>query len=599
MPPIFLLLLVLAFGQTPPAKADLPPVQTGHPALLLPDNAGLQKQIRLEAVGISLPELLARLSSFSGGTLDLQCNSSLAQQRVQLRLKDRPVSEVLDALADLFSGEWQKENTKTLRLAMKAEARHERESWWFHYLQERRKAILSLHEALFRSMVNKPTVFTPGINFSGSAEAAQDYTDRGRFFFLLPEALKHRIADSILEDDFSDIVRSSTDGGVVERLSFLPEAAQKILLHHPEFPSLEGACLQFKASSSDVSVTLIAKEKPPRLTTLSLPPVVTISSLAMPLDHRTLASLTEGMKHRIPEGWEPLVRAQQKRVWKNDPPTPEQKKLDLIGEGTPLAERHRPDVLSWIALKTEMEFIADDYSTVSSPLLLEQKKQPLKFSRDATLNLYAEAQDFSWKQRETSLYLIRSNRWYRDDEMEVPPLLMKRWLKRREEDRKNEPPPRSLAQIRRQLEWGVELTSQLTIFQIAYGLMFFVDEPGDVQKEAYNLDQPWQPFGDIAGSTLQHFHLIKFYSSLTKEQQNSLLDGRLSLQTLNEKQFSDALRLCPDLIGALNAPTPVLLKITALLEDSFGGGSLTFPSRERPFESLRLITVLAQPSKSE
>ena len=84
-----------------------PSIASGQVAAPVPpnlaDDVRLQRATDVNVTGIPLDELLAKLSN---GNLRLVAGRSCAAQKVQIRLKQRPLLNLLQALAQLLPGAW-------------------------------------------------------------------------------------------------------------------------------------------------------------------------------------------------------------------------------------------------------------------------------------------------------------------------------------------------------------------------------------------------------------------------------------------------------------------------------------------------------------
>jgi hypothetical protein len=215
------------------------------------------------------------------------------------------------------------------------------------------------------------------------------------------------------------------------------------------------------------------------------------------------------------------------------------------------------------------------------------------------LDYRALEQDMSWKKRPDSIYLFRNNRWYRDDYLEVPAPLLRRWLARQDPAGSGKKPDTAgtpTAQIRRlkeQMDREAEIVRALTPWQIANGLTHYVQEEGsrpfDPSKPAYT----WRPFQMVADSILSKYNTILFYASLNSAQRTALFEGRLPFGVLTPAQQQQAMYILPELQAFAGSPTsaPILLGVASeKLQAVLVAGDNPSPSLSVPLAAHIVIT---------
>jgi hypothetical protein len=227
------------------------------------------------------------------------------------------------------------------------------------------------------------------------------------------------------------------------------------------------------------------------------------------------------------------------------------------------------------------------------------------------LDRRADEQDMSWKRQADNIYLFRNNRWYRDDELEVPNTLLQRWMvefARQDHDRpqlafREAPLPHAYAQ--RVLNLRAEMVSMLTPWQLANGLKFFSYRPqADVKPLPFGPDGPPTlaamgahvrltraspaksrpepeprdiqfPFFALADTLLGDHNTLRFYAGLSEEQRTALLAGQLPYTGLDAGGQQMARYLAPMLPFALQqaqvSNQPVMLSLESRISGGFGG----------------------------
>ena len=142
-----------------------------------------------------------------------------------------------------------------------------------------------------------------------------------------------------------------------------------------------------------------------------------------------------------------------------------------------------------------MEYVCDYYSHGGYTMPEDQKKLPVKRPLATEMDEMAAKRDVSWKKDEDGITLIRNNRWYRDDNLEVPQPLLRRWFNALLQARRQETaaqaavpvvpqsPQERAAALKQNCDWAVEVYSTLTPWQIRNGLGLFQPEEKDLAPQ--------------------------------------------------------------------------------------------------------------------
>ena len=184
----------------------------------------------------------------------------------------------------------------------------------------------------------------------------------------------------------------------------------------------------------------------------------------------------------------------------------------------------------------------------------------------------AALHDMSWKQQAIGIYLFRSNRWYRNDLLEVPDTLCQRWMaelanqetQRRHKSWKTVWTPED---IRAQMDWEADIVSTLTLWQIGSGLEWLADENylASVGKSVPIPDvfpdmNKSFPLGFETTRILREYRTASFYAGLNREQRDALLTNRLPFAALSAVQQRQATAIAPRLRALIaENSTPILL----------------------------------------
>ncbi len=302
-----------------------------------------------------------------------------------------------------------------------------------------------------------------------------------------------------------------------------------------------------------------------------------------------------GMGQAAPPEWRQLADYQRGRVWPNTLP-----KLPR-DDGRP-----QPIVISraaqtdWLGEQGHMEYVSDYYCDYHCDSLSrsgyemppEQRKLPLRRPLATELDEMAAKRDVSWERDADGIVLVRNNRWYRDDSLEVPQPLLRRWFARLLQARRQEAaaqaavpvvpqtPEERMAAMKQDCDWAAEVSGALTPWQIRNGLALFQPEEKDLapqndateaklfEKLKHRVPQPggamlppgfdeftlttrMPPFSMTVLTLKGYPHTINLYGSLDDMGRAALLAGRLPVSALTPAQLAEAASLLPLLPQAM------------------------------------------------
>jgi len=334
---------------------------------------------------------------------------------------------------------------------------------------------------------------------------------------------------------------------------------------------------------------------------------------------RLMAEEVHGVGEAAPVEWRQLAAYRRARVWPNVLP-----KLPRVDGSLRQAAVSRAAQTDWLGERGHLEYVSDYYSDYIShggyAMPEAQKKRPVTRPLATELNELAAKRDVSWTKDADGITLIRNNRWYRDDGLEVPQPLLRRWfgmfLQARRQDINWEAaraafreaaaapvpatgrqiarpapllpqsPEERVAMMKQTWDWAAEVFSTLTPWQIYNGLALFQPEERDLaaQSEAssklftalglfipqdagssgrsvVNFDTQRPPFNEATSALKGLPHTVQFYTSLGDGERTALLAGRLPLLALSTAQVSQAVSLqplLPQTMQALPAPSVFL-----------------------------------------
>jgi hypothetical protein len=527
-----------------------------NPDIMLADER-LNRLVSLKETGISLQTLLQQVSSKQ---LVLEAGPSCRDLKIQLRIKKRPLRDLLFALSELLPGNWTPLNDQNgYSLHMTRKAQEERQEWWELFLSERQKTLQVIRSKIEQQMQTPPQSKPLPDSISATEKLPVDVQQQltQEFFYHLSDRLKERIASHCLPNSFYR--KSMNQSNFSQESSFavswreLPPLLQTRLEQRMPMLLAEGSRIRFFNHGLGVVANL---EKPAErwsgtLGSLAVHPFP--DAICLSLDHSSLERYASMTGRKISSNLERLIAFHKKRVWKNQLP-------NVLPAPPPLP--HRSDWLTWLGKTTDIEFVTDYYSDNTVPLRRSAKAGELRRSLAEELNEQAANLDFSWKKSTSEIYLVRNNRWYRDDALEVPSRVLNPLLEQLAQMNKaleaTEKQDGVDVGLQAQIDFAAEIVQQLTPWQIANGLTYYVQEQGN----KFDPDQPgqvWRPFANIAERTLNEYNTILFYAGLNGQQRKVLWDNALPLHSLTPKQQAEVVRICSDIAEAKNGGEGIYL----------------------------------------
>ena len=322
---------------------------------------------------------------------------------------------------------------------------------------------------------------------------------------------------------------------------------------------------------------------------------------AAPPEWKFIMYLVYGMGDAAPPEWRQLAAYRRSRIWPNTLPKLPPRAHD---DRSPIVSRAAQT--DWLGEQGHMEYVSDYYADYFSnggyAMPEAQRKLPVRRPLAKELDEIAAQHDVSWTKDADGVYLVRNNRWYRDDGLEVPQPLLRRWFAlllqtRRQDAAQAErlqaaapPAPQPAPQIRpqspeertavmkRTWDWAAEVFSTLTPWQVYNGLALFQPEERDLAAQndasekrgeelrrfippsagssgwsiiSFNTQRP--PFSGAVGALKGLPHTVQLYAGLDDAQRTALLEGRLPASALSPSQLAQAVSLQPLLPQALQS----------------------------------------------
>ena len=183
-----------------------------EPALKLLDaDPLLARKISLTETYIPLRQLLTKASDKAAV---LRVNGELAELRMQVSLKNRPLSVLMRSLARMLPGTWKKEEDgKTYTLTQTATAQKYQREWWGLWEAENlrvRKALQAYAVNFLKADPNKVSEYNRPVITNDASHILEGRVGR-KVLQTLPESVQQRIANQFLDTNGYGIYSSSDE----------------------------------------------------------------------------------------------------------------------------------------------------------------------------------------------------------------------------------------------------------------------------------------------------------------------------------------------------------------------------------------------------
>lgn len=631
----------------PTVPAPRPPPEGAAAQEMLIQDTRLDRLISLDVISVPLDEVLRKESlDKSTETMEdghrflLTAAPDCANLKLQIRLNNRPLRTMMMALAQMVPGVWTR-TTHGYQFAMTKQAAAARAEWWRLFLGERDKVLALQRQAVLAAMQTKANRRKASDQEQSDQAIETDVANQHDFFHSLPPALKQQIAANIDDSAFYQVGRMSFGNageqtGEIGRLSQMSQETQEKfkaamqntvnrLAQAP--PAYRGYATQaqkdlaafdpgkvyFLFQNGGFVVYATPFNCPPSIgggldLDLHVPMVPTTPALS--LNQAMLAGAVEKMGAAAPDEWKRLAAYQRSHVWPNILP-----KLVPEDQSTWHPTVSRAAQIDWLGEKGHMEYVSDYYSHGGYSMPTEQRKLPIQRPLAKEMDEIAAKRDVSWTKDTDGIYLIRNDRWYRDDGLEVPQPLLRRWfapvLQARQEKiarqqaaaqpASPQSPQERTAALRQIWDWAAEVFGTLTPWQMRTGLAMFQPEEKDLAAQndssAAKLNEKLKhsvpqgistpgfdafaaanrnpPFW-LAITMLEGYPLTaQLYGSLDDAGRTALLEGRFPAWTLSAPQLAQAVSLQPQLPQAMQS-FPADSVLLGLLDHSSASDRVAF-----------------------
>ncbi len=529
-------------------------------------NAG-NKLVQLDYHEIDLNRLCKVLSS---SDLILKCVPAAQNQKLQMHLTHYTVKDVMVAIAKLMPGEWvHGSTTNSIYFEMSAQALRERHIWWGLFMRAWNEGMQSRDDHLLNAL-NNPSKYLAKTRLSN--DLIQEISDCTSIIHSLPVSVKDQIDETTTRvgdygrvfhkviGPYNGIAAITLDSFSSQQQNMIfnkLNATDQSMAHHS--PS---SCLIFTYGSGMMFVYLALPNN--QIVPIWQIPFNTkqdnaLQKAAMSLDQHRLVRLVKEDSHPR-ELYKELVSYATSTVWNDHLPSIEYHLYyhlsdALHGVFGPLRRSER---LEWIEEHTGFQYISDYYTQSGSILNNNSHVRKWKHSLKYELDRMAKLNDCSYRVNTDGIYLVRDNRWYRDDELEVPDSLLSQWMSlipfiyRQSAGITHLPDLHNTASI--ESEILLNMLHHLNLFQIENGLRQYI--PNSLTENT-NLSHQFiepRPFTALANDVFTESLLIKFMKSLSSNELTELLSHKLPFNRLTYPQRMLAIEASQNALFLLGDP---------------------------------------------
>jgi hypothetical protein len=554
-----------------------------EPALkALDDDPLLARKISVWETHIPLRRLLAQVSRNKDIVLRVTGDDA-AELRLQVALKNRPLSVLMRSIARLLPGTWTKEkDRKTYTLSQTGAAEKYRRDWWSVWQQEYERTRKEQQQQtlnFLRADPNKIGDYNPRTITNDPTPLIEEHRLRRALHLLSPE-LQERLAGQNTDYMFysGSFGGEKVEGALVLPWKSLPGECRDALdkqfgrwrvENAPE--GEERLSVRLQNIGSMISVQLNA---PSGNSTQGNVDVRTFQNIpTLRIKHGRLKFFFRSLKDKTPPAWRTLDKFAAASVWK----TPEVKKPYPQWFQQFQRQFYReslPEVLNRLHETTGAEFVVEcptvPYNMSRNGAKITTTVPPMTAKMptdiDQILPVLADKEDKSWRKSEEGIFLMRGNRWYRQDAAIVPETKLLAWRKTLAAQKVKVgevAAPQSPEEIRQMMDLDSEIVTALSVWQIAEGLkLVSVLLPPD--PEDPKAPPRWtHPFAQMSLRLLRSRHTLHWYAGLNPNLRDLLLQGRLPASALTSAHQSQLAFIFPDVLLA-DPDRPIFLGVQAI-----------------------------------
>jgi hypothetical protein len=509
------------------------------------NDSKLNNKVSVDYICTDLKTICRQLSTNS---ILIKAHPDCQDVKIQCRLNQRTQAQIMGVLAEWLPGNWEKLPNETGYILIRTpKASKQMKEWWETFLRVREQAYKAQTEELIKVMSTpppqRPANGTPPKNDAGDGlPPLPDPNEEQALFHSLPEPVVRQLLQKHI--NYADYQKES--GGTfsqdqVPSLTVpLPDVTRTALRGYGKnFPN--DAQLRLRYIGTNVHALIFGEVSSHPLASATLGPTQPKWFYFAPRPDDSIVAFSANVQDELPKDVKTLIALSKRTVWKNAQP----KSSNATQPLSLLQMLTRAAALAKLTNAPNVEYLADYYSSFGN----DENVPPVRNRppSEEEWNQFALQYDSSLKRNE-DVVLVRSNRWYRDDKLEVPHELAKQWMQKRDQ-RKGE----GLRAPRDIISDACEFARSLTLWQAANGLKWLS------RREMASTPKEWQT---LLGQTVRTgpplflmdsmwlirlYDIVSFCNSLSEEARTALLDKRLMFSSLTAPQRDALLKLIPEL----------------------------------------------------
>ena len=555
------------------------PAASNHNSIY--SNPILKHSVSIDEDPVSLNTLLNMLSKDG---IQLKAKGYIGHLKLQMHLVNQPIYQIMKALATLVPGSWAAGvNPNSYYFYESPKALHSEHVWWYLY----DKAVVRLDKDWQKHLdliLTQPYNLIDSNSDISQAEAASQNAmnfPMRTFYTHLPSSIKQQIINShqsslsthsqvqmvgaapiaVAFSQLSPNEQARYLDGVTEFQKSGTSQIKKYLDTNPLlcFSTL-GVLYAFTVAPDGSSQYVLQDPDDAASNRWYL----SLDSAAAKMDQSKLLYLIKREPKKCDDLDRELAIYQMRNVWNNN--TPEKREsskekyvkqnIHLSPETNLMYQNQSPylrsELLTWLANETGMQFLSDYYSRPEKPMTISQMHAPLKSNLSTVLDHIERTNDCSWKKNSDGIVLVRDNRWYRDDRLEIPISTITKWV--------NQLPTSTLSYYKmaaHKKQLHAALITQLNIaeaayqmlsnYQIEYGLRYFVRNSDHTPFNPFEPAYVLRPFARTTMFIETSEPFMAFFNSLSDDERSLLEKHQLLASNLSSRQALLAIHEFPPL----------------------------------------------------
>lgn len=513
------------------------------------------KPVTINACPTTVEQLL---QSISPSGCPLTCKSDLKSQELHVVLHNRPLHDVMGALAHLLDGNWlYNSKTRGYLFYVRRRSVQYAKTWWDLLMSERSNDALENYRNTLH-VLNHPVVDVSSSSFTTGENNAdltpeeleqikiQAYMQKNQTKFMtdLPDTIKLKVAHCDYGFDLYSManVDVSTSYYIGRGELVIPFSAfsgydkryLRIVLNNfkgkYQPPASEEPEFVFYHTQDSLSVEYLLTngDRIPVCMNYSVPDsaFTLLNQKYLPRDIKIFQA------HGTPFSDNMLALAKYARstVWPSNPQrTPadtEPTNSDTVQPVEDSIAPDRADLLQRIAQQGNADIVADYDWQRCRPLTESELTAPLEKPVIDELNICSQKTDSSWYKCHSGIIVDRDNRWYRDDKLNVPHSLLRKFygqlqiIETLNGDKRREA----------ELKLDSSVWSVLSGYQLVNGFQWAAMHPAVGERAVL-------VFRGIYAQIRQSWPAVDFCSSLSSNEISKLVHGGIALNDLSQSQL--------------------------------------------------------------